>query len=122
MSIVDKIFESITLYEWFGISKDIIKFQKSTLTSDISLEDNIHTCLQYMNKNNLGLIVMINSDRSLLQGCLTYSDIMRFMVENYQGNDLAYFEEPLSNFDNTNHNLFPTYQKLVIAKDTDTVI
>ena len=75
-----------------------------------------------MNKNNLGLIAIINSDRSLLQGSVTYSDIMKFMVENYQGNDLAYFEEPLSNFDNTYHNLFPTYQKLVIAKDTDTVI
>jgi hypothetical protein len=34
---------------------------------------------------------------------------MHFMVENYQGNDLAYFEEPLSNFDQTYHNLFPAY-------------
>ena len=46
---------------------------------------------------------------------------MHFMVENYQGNDLAYFEEPLSNFDQTYHNLFPAYQKLVIARDTETV-
>ncbi len=66
LSIIDRIFESISLYEWFGISKEIIKFQKSTLTSDISLEDNIQKCLQYMNKNNLGLIAIINSDRSLL--------------------------------------------------------
>ncbi len=46
---------------------------------------------------------------------------MNFMLENYTGSDLSIFEEPLSNFDLTHHNLFPTYQKLVMARDTDTL-
>jgi hypothetical protein len=43
------------------------------------------------------------------------------MVENYTGNDLTFFEEPLSSFDLTHHNLFPSYQKLVIARDQDSL-
>ena len=109
MSILELILESITLYEWFNVSKDIIKFNKSILTSDITLEDSINSCLKYMNVHNLSLLALINSERTTLQGCITYNDIMHFMVENYQGNDLAYFEEPLSNFDQTYHNLFPPY-------------
>jgi hypothetical protein len=46
---------------------------------------------------------------------------MKFLVENYTGSDLSIFEEPLSSFDLTHHNLFPSYQKLVMSKDTDTL-
>ena len=46
---------------------------------------------------------------------------MKFLVENYTGSDLSIFEEPLSSFDLAHHNLFPSYQKLVIARDTDSL-
>lgn len=58
--------ESITLFEWFNVSKDIIKFNKSILTSDIPLEDNINSCLKYMNVHNLSLLALINSERTTL--------------------------------------------------------
>jgi hypothetical protein len=54
------VLESITLFEWFNVSKDIIKFNKSILTSDITLEDNINSCLKYMNVHNLSLLALIN--------------------------------------------------------------
>ena len=47
---------------------------------------------------------------------------MKFLVETYTGTDLSFFEEPLSSFDlSHHHNLFPSYQKLVIARDTDSL-
>ena len=52
-----------------------------------------------MNDHGLTFIALINQDKTLIQGCINYSEIMRFMVENYTGNDLSFFEEPLSNFD-----------------------
>lgn len=60
MSILELVLESITLYEWFNVSKDIIKFNKSILTSDITLEDTINSCLKYMNVHNLSLLALIN--------------------------------------------------------------
>ena len=59
MSILELVLESITLYEWFNVSKEIIKFNKSILTSDITLEDTINTCLKYMNVQNLSLLALI---------------------------------------------------------------
>lgn len=46
---------------------------------------------------------------------------MNFLVENYTGSDLSIFEEPLTNFDLTHHNLFPSYQKLVMSRDSDSL-
>jgi hypothetical protein len=60
LSIIELILESIFLYEWFNISKEIIKFNKSSLTSELTLEDSIYNCLEYMNKNTLGFIALIN--------------------------------------------------------------
>lgn len=74
-----------------------------------------------MNEHSSSILAIMNSDRSLLQGCINYCEIMKFLVENYTGSDLTIFEEPLSNFDLTHHNLFPSYQKLVIARDTDSL-
>lgn len=42
LSILELILESMTLYEWFNVSKEIIKFNKSILTSDITLDDSIN--------------------------------------------------------------------------------
>lgn len=66
LSILKKILEHITLYEWFTVSKDIIKFHKSMLTSDLSIEDNLHTCLQHMNDHGLSFLALINQERTLL--------------------------------------------------------
>jgi hypothetical protein len=52
-----------------------------------------------MNDHSLTFLALINQDKTLLQGFINYSEIMKFMVENYTGNDLSFFEEPLSNFD-----------------------
>jgi hypothetical protein len=60
LSILELVLESITLYEWFNVSKEIIKFNKSILTSDITLEDTINACLKYMNVQNLSLLALIN--------------------------------------------------------------
>jgi hypothetical protein len=62
-----------------------------------------------MNDHGLSFLALINHERTLLQGFVNYAEIMKFMVENYTGNDLSFFEEPLSNFDLTHHNLFPSY-------------
>lgn len=74
-----------------------------------------------MNDNGLSFLALLNQDKTTLQGFINYCEIMNFMLENYTGSDLSIFEEPLSNFDLTHHNLFPTYQKLVMARDTDTL-
>lgn len=101
--------EQVTLFEWFTVSKDIVKFHKSKLTLDISIDDNLHTCLQYMNDHGLSFLALLNQEKTTLQGCINYCEIMKFLIENYTGNDLSIFEEPLSSFDLTHHNLFPSY-------------
>ncbi len=74
-----------------------------------------------MNDNGLSFLAILNQEKSTLQGFVNYSEIMNFLVENYTGNDLSIFEEPLTNFDLTHHNLFPSYQKLVMARDSDSL-
>ena len=119
LSIVPKILEQISLYEWFAVSQDIIKFHKSQL-NEFGIDENLHTCLQHMNDNGLNFMAMLNNDRTLLQGAVSYQEIIKFLVENYTG-DISFFEKPLVKFDVAENNLFPSYQKLVITRDTDTL-
>lgn len=121
LSLLEKVLDQVTLLEWFTVSKDIVKFHKSKLTNECSIDDSLYTCLQYMNDHGLNVLAIINQERSMIQGQINYSEIMKFMVENYTGSDLTVFEEPLSSFDLTHHNLFPSYQKLLIARDTDSL-
>jgi uncharacterized membrane protein len=66
LSLLPKIVEHITLYEWMTIAKDIVKFHKSQLTSEVTIEDNLHTCLQYMNDHGLSFLALINPEKTTL--------------------------------------------------------
>ena len=119
LSILPKILEQISLSEWFAVSQDIIKFHKSQL-SEFSIDEPLNACLQHMNDNGLNFMALLNHERTLLQGYISYTEIIRFLVENYTG-DISFFEKPLIKFDITQHNLFPSYQNLVITRDTESL-
>lgn len=83
LSIIDTILERVTLIEWFTESKGIVKFHKSQLTSECLIDDSLHGCLQYMNAHGLSFLALINQERSMLQGFISFCEITKFLVENY---------------------------------------
>ena len=111
--------EQITLCDWMIVSKDIIKFHKSQL-AEFNIDDSILKCVQHMNDSNINFLALMNTDRTQIQGYINFQEIIKYLVENYTG-DLSFFEQPLRKFDLTNHNIFPSYCKLVIAKESESL-
>jgi hypothetical protein len=66
LSLIERIIDHVTLFEWFTVSKDIVKFHKSKLTQDISIDDTLYTTLQYMNENGLSFLALLNPEKKEL--------------------------------------------------------
>lgn len=64
---------------------------------------------------------MLNEDRTLMQGYVTQGDIMRFLVDFYNG-DTGFFEKNIKFFENNQDHLFPKFSRVYWAKDSDTLL
>lgn len=53
--------------------------------------------MDYMNERHLKQIVMLNQDRTQVQGYIHQSNILGFLIDHYNG-DISFFEQPLKNF------------------------
>eukprot|EP00347_Sterkiella_histriomuscorum_P010749 403375069 len=119
MSMLPKILSQITLHEWFLIVPDVVKFNKSQLIV-FNIEDPIHDLVTLMSEKGLNHVAIMNQDQTQIQGFVTYNDIIRYLVDNYNG-DLSFFDKPIIQFTINHVNVFPQIPKLVYAKETETV-
>lgn len=78
------------MQEWFSVESKITKFHKAQL-KEFDIEKSLLECLRYMNDNCINLLGVLNKDRTMVQGYISQSDILRYLVDNYNG-DASFFE------------------------------
>ena len=88
-----KLFRLISLYEWINAYEYIMKWKKCHLLS-LNIDEPVLASLQMMNENGLNCLAMLNQNKTLFQGYITQADIMRYLVDSYNG-DTGFFEKPI---------------------------
>ena len=84
--------------EWVNIAADTFPFKKSGLC-EFNIEDSLLKGLQKLNENQFNSFAVLNLERTLVQGYVSFSMILNYLVEHYQG-DTVNFMHPITEFDN----------------------
>lgn len=87
-SSLPKILQAVTLGRWRSSEIGKQTFSRSKFVDTVTIEDPLSKALQSMheNINAFSIIVITNKERTMASASLSTKNLLKFMVNNYQGN------------------------------------